>query len=286
MKTHHVCYEGTLACSGCNPCPHCLDVVNREVLAQAMRKTTEAIVQVRGPKGVVSVEELDTRNFWAVFFRFYGEAWVDLHNVKMMNDPKVAERAYDLRNIPGFTLTGRYVPPVIAPVVAPPVPVMHIAPPLPVMPASSAVMPLSALAAQAPAPFMPLPGREPLPGTKQINADGSYIQEMDMKSAYPAIDADAGVPWASSFALRDAPSSPAAEAVSSPEMQPLLDGSMKRQIMADELVGGAAEPKLVTAAPADIRRAITAEDIAASATVLDAVPPTPPSANGLAARGS
>ena len=271
MKTHHVCYEGTLACSGCNPCPHCLDVVNREVLAQAMRKTTEAIVQVRGPKGVVSVEELDTRNFWAVFFRFYGEAWVDLHNVKMLNDPKVAERAYDLRNIPGFTSTGRYVPPVIAP----PSPVMHIAPPLPVMSSAPAGMPLSTLAAQAPAPF---PGAHAAPG------------------------ADAGTPWASSFTLGDAAGDvnaaiasapPMAVMAPSPEMQLLLDASMKRQIMIDEargdddrrlaLANGETEPKLVTA-PADIRREIAADDIAASATVLDAAPAPPPSANGLAAR--
>ena len=245
MKTHHVCYEGTLACSGCNPCAHCLDVVNREVLAQAMRRTTEAIAQARGPKGLISVEELDTRNFWAVFYGFYGTAWRDLH-ASMMNDPKVAERAYDLRDIPGFTSTGRYVPPDIAPPIAPP--------PLPaVMPlVPAAVMPLSALAAQAPMPFMSTPA-----------ASGA--------------GADAGAPWGLPFTLRDVHTPSAAEAgpspAPSPETQLLRDGDMNRQIADQELTSanGAVEPKLVTV-PADIRREITSDDIAASATVLDAAP--------------
>lgn len=246
MKTHHVCYEGTLACSGCNPCPHCLDVVNTQVLAQAMRRTTEAIAQARGPKGVVGVEELDTRNFWAVFYGFYGSAWRDLH-AAMMRDPQVAERAYDLRDIPGFTATGRYVPPVIAP------------PPPLVMP-SPAVVPLSALATQG---------------------GSSTSSSMSAHGASAAPDgwapADAGVAWASSFTLRDVPgetpAAPAlavAEAVPSPSVESVSSP-------ADVDV----EPKLVVT-PADIRRAITADDIAASATVLDAAVPTPPSANGLA----
>ena len=240
MKTYHVCYEGTLACSGCNPCSHCLDVVNREVLAQAMRRTTEAIVQARGSKGVVAVEELDTRNFWAVFYGFYGTAWRDLH-AAMMNDPKVAERAYDLRAIPGFESTGRYVPPVVA------------APLSPIMPASApsspAVMPLSALAAQAsqaPVPYMP-------PSEAKEIADRIGLK-------LPT------GPWVSPFTVRDAPAPPVTETESSLAGAP-VDVEM--------------QPKLVVG-PADIRRVITADDIAASATVLDAAAATP-SANGLAA---
>ena len=257
MKTHHVCYEGTLACSGCNPCAHCLDVVNREVLAQAMRRTTEAIAQARGPKGVVGVEELDTRNFWAVFYGFYGEGWRNLHTA-MMSDPKVAERAYDLRAIPGFESTGRYVPPVIAA-------------PLPaVMPVPAAVMPLSALAARVgggadgQTQFIPPPGAQ----------------------AAPAPDADAGTPWASSFTLRDvpgeAPGAPASPAAPAPaaETAPFF-----APVVAPSSADVEAEPKLVVT-PADIRRAITADDIAASATVLDAAAPAPPSANGLASRSN
>ena len=293
MKTHHVCYEGTLACSGCNPCAHCLDVVNREVLAQAMRRTTEAIAQARGPEGIVQVKELDTRNFWAVFYGYYGEAWRNLH-AAMMSDPKVSERAYDLRDIPGFTSTGRYVPPV--PAVFPPSP-------LPVMPPPSAVMPLSALAAQVSAPSTQLP---PLPGTKQINGDGAHIQEMDITSAYPqqahgaaAMQAvDAGPPWVTSFSLRET----AAETASrfeggrtegETDRLALLNRAYGKELGGIETASPTApadvetESKLVIgpAGPADIRRAITADDIAASATVLDAAAPaTPPSANGLAAR--
>ena len=251
MKTHHVCYEGTLACSGCNPCPHCLDVVNTQVLAQAMRRTTEAIAQARGPKGVVGVEELDTRNFWAVFYGFYGSAWRDLH-AAMMRDPQVAERAYDLRDIPGFTSTGRYVPPVIAP-------------PLPV-PTPAAVIPLSALAAQAPMPFTSAPGEQATPA-----------------------GADAGAPWGLPFTLRDvhAPSISAAEAGPSSDNERArvrAERSESEASVSSSPADVEAEPKLV--GPADIRREITADDIVASATVLDGLDAAAaPSANGLATSG-
>ena len=256
MNTHHVCYEGTLACSGCNPCPHCLNVVNREVLALAMRRTTEVITQARGPHGAVAVAELDTQNFWAIFYGHYGEAWRNLHTA-MLNDPKVHERAYDLRNIPGFEQTGGYVPPL--PVAAPPV----ATPPVPV---PSPIVPLSALVPQA----TYVPGVDPalqtswaLPGQRQVNADGSHVQEMDMKSAYP-------------FTLRDAPAPGDAPGVvpSSAPVAPPDDAAV--------------EP-LAVATPSDIRRAITSDDIVASATVLDegaAPAPSSPSTNGLASTSS
>ncbi len=231
MKTHHVCYEGTLACSGCNPCAHCLNVVLREVLAQAMRRTTEVIVQARGPEGTISVKELDTQNFWAVFYGLYGESWKTLHD-NMMRDPKVAERAYDLRGIPGFEQTGRYVPPAPVPVLSPPwqafaggrfedgspslpLPVTMVAPspasPPPVVPLSSFAVPPSAV-------FAPLPR------------------------------SDAGLSTMA-FTLRE--EAPA-------------DGPVSLV----EDVSRASEAKHVTG-PADIRREITVDDIAASAKVHD-----------------
>lgn len=243
MKTHHVCYEGTLACSGCNMCTHCFEVVNREVLAQAMRRTTEVIANARGSQGVVAVSELDPQNFWAVFHSFYLEAWKQLH-VAMLNDPKVAERAYDLRIIPGFTETGRYVPPVLAPLAPPP------AVPAPAVALSTLA---AASASFVPAPVQPAPV-QPAP----LSTLAASVQH--------APTSVLSVP----FTLREEPASPSSEAAEIGEA--FAGGRVERFASGDTLhlqIDENAEPKLVVG-PADIRREITADDIAASATVLEA----------------
>lgn len=101
MTTHHVCCEGTLLCSGVNPCRPCLDVHNKEVLAEAMRKTSLYFLQTRGDHGSVMMHELvrPPSQFWTVFFGFYEECWRLLHE-NMMADPEMARRAFDLRRIP------------------------------------------------------------------------------------------------------------------------------------------------------------------------------------------
>lgn len=227
MKTHHVCYEGTLACSGCNPCTHCLEVVRNEVLARAMRFTTEAITQSRGHGGSVAVAELDANNFWALFYGFYAKAWGDLHDA-MMRDPKVVERAYDLRSIPGFTSTGRYVPPVV-------------------VAAAPAFAPLSSLASQVVIPSMAGGGATP-----------------------PAVETN--TPWTAPFTLHEVPDTSPSSALTEAPPPPASEGEI--------------DPPLVTR-PADIRAPIRADDIVASATILDAAPPpAPSSANGVTASAS
>ena len=108
---HHVCYEGTLACSGVNPCRHCLDVVNKAVLGHAMYRTREAVRQTRGDAGVVYVAELlDASQFWALFFGFYEEGWRQLHT-NMMQDPEVTRRAFDTSRIPREVFEHAALPP-------------------------------------------------------------------------------------------------------------------------------------------------------------------------------
>lgn len=110
MTTHHVCLSGELACSGCNKCPACLDLWDREVLAQAMQKTTQTVIQARGMDGSISVRELDAQNFWAVFFGHYKEAIRTLH-VNMMNDPQIAQHyAFDLSRIPAWVFASEPEP--------------------------------------------------------------------------------------------------------------------------------------------------------------------------------
>lgn len=242
MNTHHVCYEGTLACSGCNPCQHCLAVVNSQVLASAMKRTTEVITQARGPQGVVTVAELDAQNFWAVFVGYYNEGWRSLH-AAMKSDPKVAERAYDLRSIPGFEATGRYVPPVLAPMTAmPPMQAMPSPPPAVVVPSLTAVVPPATPPGQMPSAVAPLSSLA-MPAPAPPGGDGA-------------------TPWSASFVLRE---EPAAAKVDAPTPADVLE----------------AEPKLT--GPTDIRRGINADDIAASATILEtAAPPATSSTNGVA----
>lgn len=100
MTTHHVCCEGTLACSGINPCRHCLDIHNRAVLARAMQRTTETMLQTRGEQGAIAVRELlgAQSPFWGIFFTAYEDAWRQLH-AHMMQDPEITRRAFDLRRI-------------------------------------------------------------------------------------------------------------------------------------------------------------------------------------------
>ena len=267
MKTHHVCYEGTLACSGCNPCQHCLAVVNREVLAQAMRRTTEVIAQARGPQGVVAVAELDAQNFWAVFWGYYGEGWRRLHDA-MLNDSKVAERAYDLRAIPGFETTGRYVPPVLAPDQGQGQTsygygvwekLVHAPSPSP--PAAAAVAPLSAVVPPASPPGVMPSVVAPLSSLAIPSSSGG--DAVAPWSAPPVSGSDAAAPWSAPFVLGDTPESAPTEPAPAD---------------VDEVV---TKP----AGPTDIRRAITADDIAASAKVLDVDPSASPSTNGLATSG-
>ena len=245
MKTHHVCYEGTLACSGCNPCQHCSAVVNREVLAQAMRRTTDVISQARGPQGVVSVAELDAQNFWAVFWGYYVEGWRNLHGT-MMNDPKVAERAYDLRSIPGFVETGRYVPPVLA------------------APTMMTPMATSPMAAPPPAAVSPLSAV--VPSASPPGAMPSAVAPLSVL-AIPGAPGEAAAPWSVPFMMTDAGAAPVAA------------GAMSVDTPADVVEADAKS----TVGPTDIRRAITVDDIAASATVLEAAPPASPSTNGVPA---
>lgn len=266
MKTHHVCYEGTLACSGCNPCIHCLEVVNREVLAYAMRRTTEVIAQARGSQGVVAVAELDTQNFWAVFYGHYGEGWKRLHTA-MMNDPKVAERAYDLRGIPGFAETGRYVPPALA--FAP----LQPAAPLPsrwggAVPSA----PLSSLAVPSSTPSametsLPYEAKKPSPmgvgGDFKLPVPENMHGFADQFSGEDALHA----PAVSTFTLRE--ETEPVEVVG--PVYASVDGRAERIESGDSIhlsIDESGTAKLARG-PSDIRREITADDIAACATVLE-----------------
>ena len=80
MNTHHVCFSGSLACSGVNPCETCFNFVNQHVLAYAMQQFPMSIEQGRH------------------FFQLVEVGWKRLH-VQMMNDPNVQQRALDVSRV-------------------------------------------------------------------------------------------------------------------------------------------------------------------------------------------
>lgn len=94
-----ICLGGNFQCCMIDPCPYCFDVHNREVLAEAMQRTTASMVQTRGADGYITVRELTADQFWAVFWGHYAECWRVLH-AHMLNDPAIAARAFDLSRIP------------------------------------------------------------------------------------------------------------------------------------------------------------------------------------------
>ena len=111
MNTHHVCFSGSLACSGVNPCETCFNFVNQHVLAYAMQQFPMTIDQGRA------------------FFRLIEDGWKRLH-VQMMNDPNVQQRALDVSRVridplpppPPPVMTDPRRMPFAAPPLPPPVP--------------------------------------------------------------------------------------------------------------------------------------------------------------------
>lgn len=96
-NTHHVCFSGSLACSGPNPCRTCFDLVNQHVVAFAMQQSGMTLEQGN------------------VFFSWIKEGWRRLHT-QMMQDPNIAQRALDVTRIRIDP------PPGMAPQMAPPPP--------------------------------------------------------------------------------------------------------------------------------------------------------------------
>lgn len=224
--SHHVCYGGELSCSACNPCAVCHDLINQQIVAYAMQRTTAFVLQTRGDAGVVSIRELlDPNQFWAVFFGFYEEAWKNLH-VAMMADPEVNRRAFDLRSIPAevFTAHRARVDGVLLPAMAPPA-------------SAQASLPFAAPAAAAP----------PLPAFA-----GSF-----------------------SFPIAAPPEAPPPAVVAPPPSPEIATASVAIAAAPADIAESTAEMNglaSLIASNGTILRDLTADDIAASATLLVEAP--------------
>lgn len=260
---YHVCFGGTLACSGANPCPICLDLINREVLAQAMKRTTETMILARGERGSIAIQELDTRNFWAVFFGFYGEAWQNFLKA-MLNDPEVARRAFDLRTLVVRSDAANAVG-------SPPYAESPAPAPVPSPPAPPA---LSTFAVAPPLGFPAFPAElAPVGGEVEVAAPSAPTT--DSKEA-----SSGGLPTGG-FSFRVLPAEPGKAAalvteIAAPAPVVLPAEIWPSSVAIESKTESTAVPQeaettasLFAGRPADIRRAITADDIAAGATVLE-----------------
>lgn len=99
-NTHHVCFSGSLACSGPNPCKTCFDLVNHHVIAFAMQHAGMTLEQGR------------------VLFQWIEEGWKRLH-LQMMQDPNIAQRALDTSRVRIEPLPAPMTAPFAAPPMAP-----------------------------------------------------------------------------------------------------------------------------------------------------------------------
>ena len=156
MNTHHVCFSGSLACSGSNPCETCNDVVNQHVLAFAMQGAGLTLDQGK------------------TLFAWIKEGWRRLH-LQMMQDPNISQRALDVSRV-------RIDPP--SPGLHAPVTPAASAPqaPLPTMPFHSAPANVSVpAAATSPSPTPHLQhealGLAPLPQQGRPFPDGNGLPQ-------------------------------------------------------------------------------------------------------------
>lgn len=74
MSRYHVCFSGNLACSGCNPCPACLDQVRSRVLPTAM----------------ISGGFNQSPEQAGAFFQGFAAGWQQLQQA-MVHDPAVSQ---------------------------------------------------------------------------------------------------------------------------------------------------------------------------------------------------
>lgn len=74
MSTHHICYSGSLGCSGCNPCSACLEKVGQYVLTHAMM--------------VSGLNHYDEQA--RAFIQGFYEGWKRFHG-GMRSDPRLQE---------------------------------------------------------------------------------------------------------------------------------------------------------------------------------------------------